>query len=188
MGDRRIAAGVVLVGGVLTAVSCFLDMYVTRYGVSASNSNTYFSLWGMRSDAPGFPRIDVVADPGLPVVAAAVVMALAAVCTLAGEKVAGVARVVTVVGAGVLFGVVLTFVVQVLYREALLTGSERAPDDVFVHTNLPGLYLLGAGALVGLAGAVLAKRARPVAEQPAPVVDDDTPPLGIAVAVEAKDD
>jgi uncharacterized membrane protein YedE/YeeE len=192
MSDRRVSAGIVLLGGVLTGVGCALDVFATRYEGPQETSNSFDSLWGTTTDAPGYPDFDITMAAGLPVVLAAVVMVLAAVCTLAGERIAGVARVVTMVGAGALFGVVLVFVVEVLYRNALLAGLELPPEYRYEQTVLPGLYLLVAGALVGLAGAVLVQRSQPAVEVPVAdddtSADDDTPPFGIAVPVESKGD
>ncbi|KOV81509.1 hypothetical protein [Nocardia sp. NRRL S-836] len=191
MTDRRIAAGVVLLGGVLTAVSCSLDMYVTRYSGTSPGLSVFFSLWGVTSDAPGYPATRTTMSAALPVLLAAGVMVLAAVCALAGEKIARTARIVTVVGAGALFGVVLAFVVEVRYWDAVLAKVEHDPQSSYEQTSLPGLYLLAAGALVGLAGAVLAHRSRPPDvgpaagrtgnAEPAGNADDATPPFGIPV-------
>ncbi|MGZ3143478.1 hypothetical protein ACVDFE_16100 [Lentzea chajnantorensis] len=184
MTDRRIAAGVVVLGGVLTGAACFLDVLGHRFVGEGRTFTQVVSLWELRTDAPGYPVFDIAADPGWPVVAAAAVMVVAALGTLAGAKVAGVARLATLAGAGALAGVLLLFVVETLHQLQVANAFEASSDYRYAQTVLSGFYLLVAGTLTGLAGAVLAQR--PHAAEP--VADDATPPFGIALPVERRGD
>jgi len=69
-------------------------------------------------------------------------------------------------------------VVGMLHEEELMTSVYEIPGHAYRMTYLPGLYLLVAGAVIGLIGATLAQRRQPVH-------DDDTPPFGIALPIEA---
>ncbi|ANZ38789.1 hypothetical protein BBK82_24720 [Lentzea guizhouensis] len=180
MTDRRIAAGVVLLGGVLAGAGSLLDLFVTRFGGSPPASQ-FVSLWSTRTDQPGRLEVDGVMDAGWPVVAATAVMVVAALLTL--TRLAGAARIATVVGAGALLGVVLVFMLDVWFRERLLEEFTSDQEVTLTLTYLPGLYLLLAGTLVGLAGAVLVQR-HPVE----PVVSDDVPAEGVETPVEPKGD
>lgn len=195
MADRgKRGAFLVLLGGVLVGVSCFEDMYAGAFK-GAPGLRDVTSLWGMKTGVPGYPDPDVVAMAGVPVVFAAAMMVVAVALTLLGEKVARVARVVTLVAAGLLVGTVLLFVVEAI-RQKQVNNFLNPPEQRYLMTYLPGLYLLVAGAVAGLVGAVLVQREGPVEEEEEPdevvvhqfMDDDDTPPFGIAMPLEAKGD
>ncbi len=194
MAERGLAVGLVVLGGTLTAASCFTDLYTT-YQQGPVAFRNWISLWGTRTDRPVGPEVDTVLNAGVPVVIAAALMVVAAVLVLSPRlpKVSRTARVTAVVAAGALAGIVLAFVVGVLQEEEFMGSLYGTPGHEYRTTYLPGLYLLVAGALAGLVGAMLTQwphQPRPVGEpgREAVVVhrftDDDTPPFGIAVPVE----
>jgi hypothetical protein len=197
VAERGLGAGLVVLGGALTAISCFADLYTTYEHGPVPSSRSTISLWGGESGLRGIPEVNTVVNTGVPVVVATALMVVAAVLTVPRlPRINGIARVTTMVAAGALAGIVLAFVVGALHEEELMSPRYGIPGYEFQVTYLPGLYLLVAGALAGLVGAVLAQRPqqpRPVDEPEGEAVvvhqltDDDTPPFGIAVSAQTEE-
>jgi hypothetical protein len=77
-----------------------------------------------------------------------------------------------------------------LRDQEVMNAYNAALAPLYAYHFNSGLYLLIAAAVLGLAGAVLAQRPRPAVPEPDEesvvvhrMMDDDTPPFGIAVPV-----
>jgi len=191
---QRVPVLLVVLGGVLAVVSGFQDMYVVTEKSQMGTWTFTTSLWGMETDLEGYPNMDTVVSAAWPVLITAVLMAVAAVLTLRGGKIASAARPGVMGTASAFAGVVVAFMVGAFYEDEMRTSFDDSTSSVKVEMSyLPGFYLLAVSAAVALAGAVLAQRLQPVQraqpdEEEAVVVhqfmDDDTPPFGIAIPVE----
>ncbi|HEX7305333.1 hypothetical protein [Lentzea sp.] len=183
MTDRRKIAPVLLVLAAATVVvgsfQTTYEMVFHGYGPDRSVST---SLWVVMSDTPVVGQDDEVAyyAAGTPVALSAALLVLAAVLLFRDRG-----RAPALVGAGALAGIVFYYVTQVLH-ERTIRESWPGGGESFEYTFKVGTYLLVAGAVVGLVGAVLAqqrKQQQPHEEEAVVVhqldADDDTPPFGI---------
>ncbi|ANZ38788.1 hypothetical protein BBK82_24715 [Lentzea guizhouensis] len=178
-----------VLGGVLAAVSTQLSTYTVLH-----RAQEVFAFGGTlwrTSAAPTTGRdLNPLLSVGTWVVITVVVMVVAGLLALRRDRVAPTARVVVLVAAAAFLGVVTAYAVGVLREEEMINAYEQASSVPYVYRLDPGLYLLFAAAVVGLAGAVLAQRPRPAVAEPDEdavvvhqLVDDDTPPFGIAMPV-----
>lgn len=188
MTDRRkIAAVLLLVGAGLAVVGSFEDTYRTIYRGYGNDQTMTTNLWIVLSDPPHGPERDAYYAVGWPVIGMAVLLVITAVLLLL-RRLGHLTRTVALAAAGALTGVVLTYWVQVRHEEEIMNGWPAEGGPQAVLDVLPGMYLLIAGAVIGLTGAVIAQRRQeePQQEQEDGVVhqldaDDDTPPFGIAI-------
>lgn len=192
MIDRAKVAPVLLVlGAGLAAVASFSETYRTFYpGFGGPEQTFTTTLWVVVAEPPTGGPDSAYNAAGWPVLLAAVVMVVAAVL-LVRERTAFVGAPVAMGVAGVLAGVVLLYVLQVRRERAVMESWPVQDSERPELSFLGGTYLLVGAAVVGLAGAVLAQRRRPVVQvveqdEEAVVVhqlgsDDDTPPFGIAI-------
>ncbi|WP_157985300.1 hypothetical protein [Lentzea terrae] len=190
MIDRgRIAALLLMLGAGLAVVGSFEETYRTIYrGIGPERTYTT-NMWIVVSSPPSLlPENDAYYAVGWPVIAMAVLMVMAAVLLLLRRS-GTVAKTVALAAAGALAGVVLTYWVQVRHEEEMMTDWPAQGGPTVQLDLLVGMYLLLAGAVIGLVGAVLAQRKQeeqPQEQEEDVVVhqldaDDDTPPFGIAI-------
>lgn len=146
------------------------------------------TLWISTADPPRVPERDAYYTMGWPVTVAALLMVVAAVLVLR-ERTAFVGRPMAMAAAGALAATVFAYTLQ-LRREAKIMSEWPTENGLGAElVVLGGTYLLGAAAVVGVAGAVLAQgrpEERPQEDEEAVVVhqlddDDDTPPFGIEI-------
>jgi hypothetical protein len=157
----KVAAGIVLLGGVLAGVSSLQDMYVAVYNTPPRQGLSYVtSLFGTTS--AGQLSTNGLFTEGFAVLLTAGTMVVAVVLTLRPGRVAGPARVATLAAASVFAGVVVAWVVRVLHETELIRAYGVASSSTYDVTYLPGAHLLGLAAVVGVVGAVLVQRPRPV--------------------------
>lgn len=189
MIDRgKTAALLLMLGAGLAVVGSFEDTYRTSYRGLGPEQTLTTNLWIVVSDPPHGPERESYYAVGWPVIGTAVLMVLAAVLMLT-RRTAHVAKTVALAAAGVLAGVVLTYWVQVRHEEEIISAWPAEGGPTAVLDVLGGMYVLIAGAVVGLTGAVIAQRRQeePTQEQEEDVVvhqldaDDDTPPFGIVM-------
>ncbi|MFD9705743.1 hypothetical protein [Lentzea sp. NPDC059081] len=184
MTDRRtVAAGVLVLAAVTVVVGSFRTTYEMIFHGYGPDRSVATTLWVVQSDTPVTGQDDEVAyyAAGTPVVLSAALLVLAAVLLFRDKG-----RALALTGAGALAGIVVYYVTQVLH-ERTIRESWPGGGESFEYTFRAGTYLLVAGAVAGLVGAVLAQQRKPrehLEEEAAVVVhqldaDDDTPPFGI---------
>lgn len=190
--SSKVAAGIVLLGGVLAGVSSRQDMYVAVRGTPGRDGLGYVtSLFGTRSAAARHLDADGVFSQGIAVLFVAGLMVVAVAFTLRPGRVAGPARVATLAAASMFAGVVVAWVVRALRETEMIKAYGVMSSYTYDVTYLPGTYLLCLAAVVGVVGAVLVQRSRPAwaPEEDTVVVhrlvDDGTAPP--ASAVERRD-
>jgi hypothetical protein len=188
---RRIALILLVLGAGLAAVGSFQDTYRTLYpGFGGPDQTLTTSLWIVTEEpsSEGLPQ-QVFNASGWPVIIAAVLVVVAAVLVV-GERTAFIGRPVAMGAAGALAGIVFAYVLQVQREQEIMASWPVEPGQQPQLSFLGGTYLLGAAAIVALAGAVLVQREQQAGEEEldeeAVVVhqldaDDDTPPFGIAI-------
>jgi cytochrome bd-type quinol oxidase subunit 2 len=188
---RRIAAVLLVLGAGLAVVGTLQEAYRTLFrGYGGPDETTTTRLWAIE-DPSSLELVDPPYAFGSLVVVVAVVMVVAAVLTLR-NRTAFVARAVAMAAAGVLAGLVLEYWQRVLAQQATMRGWPAVAGQSATLEVLSGMYLVAAGAVAGLVGAVLAQRKRPEPSQEDQedgqevVVHqldsaDDTPPFGLAV-------
>jgi hypothetical protein len=187
---RRIAALLLVLGAGLAVVGSTQDAYRTLFrGFGGPDQTDTTNLWADKNPLNLEPVGPVYAFGSL-VVVLAVVMVVAAVFTLR-NRTAFVARVVALGAAGVLAGLVLEYWQRVLAQQAIMRSWPGNAGQSATVEVLSGLYVVAAGAVAGLVGAVLTQRKQ---EEPSQEDEDeeevvvhqldsadDTPPFGIAV-------
>ena len=190
MTDRgKPAAVLVVLGGVLAAISTQLSMYTVLHRaqeVFAFGGTLWRSSTGPLAERELNPMMDV----GTWIVITVAVLVVAGLLALRRDRVAPPARVVALVAGAAFPGIVTAYAVGVLREEEMINAYEQVSSMPYVYRFDAGLYLLFAAAVLGLAGAVLAQRPRPAVPEPDEdavvvhqFVDDDTPPFGIAMPV-----
>ncbi len=192
MTDRgRPAALLLVLAGVLAGISNLLPMYTAMHTSPVEAFAFNGSLWEPTSAVPP-SELDVnpLLNVGALVLFTAVVTVAAGLLALRRDRIAPPARVVALGAAAAFLGVVVAYTVSVLRDEEMMKAFDGGalPSNEY-HFN-SGFYLLVVAAVLGLAGAVLVQRPRPAVPEPdeeAVVVhrmmDDDTPPFGIAIPV-----
>ncbi|MEV6242810.1 hypothetical protein [Lentzea sp. NPDC051838] len=194
MIDRgKIAVLLLVLGAGLAFVGSFEATYRTSYRyarIVVANEQTYTStLWIVMSEPKDGPDRDAYQAMGWPLVIAAGLMVVAAVLVLRRQT-AFVGRPAAMAAAGALGGIVLAYWLQIRHEAEVMSAwpAEGGPKVEF--DLLHGLYLMAAGAIIGLVGAALLQRKQepPQEEESEEEVvvhqldsDDDTPPFGIAV-------
>ncbi|MET9633903.1 hypothetical protein ABZX92_41265 [Lentzea sp. NPDC006480] len=147
------------------------------------------TLWFVTSEPLDGPEREAFYAMGWPLVVAAVLMVVAAVLTLRGRT-AFVGRVAAMGAAGALGGIVLAYWLQIRHEIEITSNWPAQGGPMAVVDVLAGMYVLIAGAVVGLVGAALAQRKQEGRQEEEPeedvvvhqlVSDDDTPPFGIAI-------
>ncbi|GGU57450.1 hypothetical protein [Lentzea flava] len=192
---RKIAALLLVLGAALAVAGSFEGTYRTVYRGFGFDQSMTTTLWIVTTEPPqGGPR-DAYHALGWPVVVAAVLMVVGAVLTMR-ERTTFVGRPVAMGAAGALAGIMFSYLLQVRREERVLSELLVKNGGSNTLDVLGGAYLLGAAAIIGLVGAVLAQQRRQrkqavEAEEEKVVVhqlanDDDTPPFGIAVLDDEK--
>lgn len=158
----KVAALLVVLGGVLAAVGSAQDMF--RAGQASRGDEMAYvrSLWGVRAPGTDFVDVQTAMNAGVAVVFTAVLMVVAVAFTLRRGKVGRNGRVATLATVSVFVGVVLAYVVGVVREEETVRSIEGQTLSTYAVSYLPGWYLLVASAVVALIGAVLAQRTEPV--------------------------
>ncbi|HUQ61012.1 hypothetical protein [Lentzea sp.] len=187
MTDRRkIAPALLLLAAVSVVVGSFQDTYGLVFQGGGLYQSVFTSLWGVTSGTPEADGQDTAVHyaAGMPVVVCAALLVVAAVLAFRGRG-----RALALVAAGALAGIVFYYVTQVLHEEELRASWPGGPEAFEFHFYA-GTYLLAAGAVIGLAGAVLAQRKQPESDEAVVVhqlgADDDTPPFGIDLRQETR--
>ena len=195
MGDRGKPAAVLLVlAGVLAGVGNLLPMYTAMHTSPVEAFAFSGGLWEHAVvTSPTGGGVNPLLNVGAPVLFTAVVTVVAGLLALRRDRVAPPARVVALGAASAFLGVVLAYTVSVLRDEEMINAFDAGLSPSFDFHFNTGLYLLALAAVLGLAGAVLAQRPRPALPEPDEnavvvhqVMDDDTPPFGIAIGVRAE--
>ena len=178
--------GVVAAGLGVTAT--FLSAYTVQVVANGRTWRFEATSWVVERDDFRDLLLLEPLEFGEPAVAAALVMALSAVLAFRVPAV----RVGSLLGAGVLAGILFLYVFQLRELKELIDSEPprgSGKDELLYHD---GFYLLLIAAAAGLVGAVLAQRRNPEPavededEGDGVVVhqldsDDDTPPFGIAI-------
>lgn len=199
MSRRLLGAVLLVVAGVMAVVGTFLPLYQegddqqgddARRGLAVSVTVTSWKY--VFSNLPEGMEFSDVQSPqyGVPIVVAAVLLAVAAALAFLPETQRLAARYFAVGATGLLAGSVWSAGAVVA---SMVGNSEmRADSGGYTVSAGEGVVLLGASVVVAVVGVVLlhARRAEPRPEGPAVyrvdgVEDDDdmdTPPFGIPVA------
>ncbi|KJK33782.1 hypothetical protein UK23_44785 [Lentzea aerocolonigenes] len=198
MIDRgKIAVLLQVLGAGLAVVGSLQAIYRTTYVYDGKGPGQAMTstLWIVTSEPPDVPERDAIYAMGWPLVFAAALLVVAAVLTLRGRT-AFVGRVAAMGAAGALGGIVLAYWMQILHEMEIMSGWPAQGGPKVAVDLLGGVYLLAAGAVVGLVGAALGQRKQEVPQEEEPeeevVVhqldsDDDTPPFGIAITDEQQE-
>lgn len=178
----------------LAIVGSALPLFTAKFTAGPSLELTMTS-WGMEVTG-GFPFVDTPAY-GYPLVFAAIVLATAAVWSRTAARPGARPRaqrvaVATVVAGGAFLACAVWIVAIQVANWAELYGPMDEPGQLVMESEssvLGGMWVLSAGALLGLAAMVpaLLPSPEPVPVQPVPEeVDPEapTPPYGIALPLE----
>jgi hypothetical protein len=163
---RRIALILLVLGAGLAAVGSFQDTYRTLYPGFGGPDQTLTTSLWIVTEEPP--------SEGLP------------------QQVFNASGWPVIIAAGIVFA----YVLQVQREQEIMASWPVEPGQQPQLSFLGGTYLLGAAAIVALAGAVLVQREQQAGEEEldeeAVVVhqldaDDDTPPFGIAIPGEEQE-
>jgi hypothetical protein len=199
--SRRLLGAVLLVvAGVAAVIGTFLPLYVQSLDFGSrsagdldSGPTTTVTSWEFTfSNVPEGLDFGTVQSPqyGVPIVVAAVLLAIAVALAFLPETQRLAARYTAIAGTGLLAGAVWAVAASIV---SAVGNASREPEDTGYRTEVgEGIVVLGASVVIAVIGVVLlhARRARPRPEGPVVyrvdgVEDDDdtdTPPFGIPVA------
>ena len=197
MSRRLLGAVLLVVAGVVAAVGTFLPLYAEDSEYVAGPPQVTVTSWKyVFSNLPEGMEFAEVQSPqyGVPIVVAAVLLAVAAALVFLPETQRLAARYLAVGGTGLLAGSVWAAgsVVAAMVGNAEQRAAADSAADGYVVRVGEGTALLGASVAVAVVGVVLLHARRPEPRPEGPAVyrvdgvedgdDTDTPPFGIPVA------
>ncbi|XVS62768.1 hypothetical protein ACQPYE_31560 [Actinosynnema sp. CA-299493] len=191
--SRRLVGAVLLVAaGVAAVVGTFLPLYGESTSARSSGLHITSTSWSyVFSNVPEGMDFGPVRSPqyGVPIVVAAVLLAVAVALVFLPESQRLAARYVAISGTGLLAGAVWAAGAAVM---AAVGNASRQPDDGDFRVEVgAGIAVMGAAVVGAVVGVVLLHARRPEPRPEGPVVyrvdggeddDTDTPPFGIPVA------
>ncbi|QQQ74728.1 hypothetical protein IOD16_26780 [Saccharothrix sp. 6-C] len=188
--SRRLLGAVLLVAaGVVAVVGTFLPLYQEGNDQAGGSLTVTATSWDfVFSNLPAGMDLGPVQSPqyGVPIVVAAVLLAVAVALAFLPEHQRLAARYLAVGGTGLLTGAVWATGASVA---SAVGNASRQPDDSYTVEVGAGIVLLVAAVLVAVVGVVLLHARRPEPRPGGAVVyrvdgsddDTDTPPFGIPV-------
>ncbi|WP_309117227.1 hypothetical protein [Saccharothrix sp.] len=184
MSRRDIGVALLFVAGAVAAVATFLPLCFVG---TELGGGTWFGFtmtsWAITSEPADLSWLGGSAQYGVPIVISAVLLLVAVALAFLPEPQRQAGRYAAVAATALLAGSVWTTAMAVV---AWLTPPASDERTLVEYESGPGLWVLLASVLVAVVGTVLLLR-RPVVVAEGPVVhvlvDTDTPPMGIQVAV-----
>jgi len=190
--SRRLLGVVLLVvAGVVAVVGTFQPLYLDGIGHGTPTPWAAVTSWEyVFFTMPEGMDFGPVQSPqyAVPIVVAAVLLAVAAALAFLPEAQRLAARYLAIAGTGLLAGAVWAAVTAVM---AAVGNMAMQPEGGYTTTVGEGVVMLGASVVVAVVGVVLLHARRPPPRPDGPAVyrvdgveddDTDTPPFGIPVA------